>query len=274
MKKTLRACVIGHPLGHSLSPVIHNYWMDRLNIKGHYDAVPIHPDEFDHAIGALSKNYDGVNVTLPYKEKIARRCVKLDPAARKIGAVNTVVVNHDGLYGYNTDAFGFTRNLERHVENFDWARQSALILGTGGAARAVIYALNAKNVKHIRIAGRDIERARNLAWPYDAEAIAWTEKDRVLNDTTLLINATPLGMTGQGALETGLHSMPGHAVIYDLVYAPRITPLLQKAAERGLRSVTGIGMLLYQAQAAFEIWTGIAPELDSPLESLVGEAKP
>lgn len=267
----IRACVIGHPLGYSLSPTIHNYWFERLGIAGSYTAMPIAPDDLESGIAALkAQGFAGFNVTIPHKQAIMRLCASRDDAASAIGAVNTVVIEADGsLHGRNTDAIGFTRNIEESHPDFDWSARPALVLGAGGAARAIIHALRQKGVQEIRIANRTPESAQALADDFGAGTVPWEDRDTALAGIGMLINTTALGMTGKPALAFDLSRLPTDALVSDIVYAPLWTPLLAAAQARGNAVSTGIGMLLHQAAPAFQAWTGVAPTVDEALRRLV-----
>jgi shikimate dehydrogenase len=272
MNKSIKICVIGYPLGHTLSPVIHNHWFEKLHIDGRYEARPVDPADFEKTAANLANDYNGFNVTLPYKEQILPFCTTLDEAAQKIGAVNTVVIDRDGnMQGRNTDAYGFAQNIKQNAPAFDWKRGSALVLGAGGAARAILHALQTNGVPEILIANRTKEKADMLAARFGARVVAWNDVAAPMKDANVLVNATSLGMRGQPALGVNIDSLPAHACVCDIVYAPLKTRLLKDAKARGLTAVTGIGMLLHLAALAFEAWTGMRPAIDAALETLVLE---
>lgn len=270
--KFIKAAVIGFPAGHSLSPVIHNRWIGQYGLSGVYDAREIPPDHLRESIAQLVKEgYTGFNITIPHKQSIMAVCEDIDDTARAIGAVNTVSVDDRGrLRGYNTDAYGFIENIRQSVRGFDFVRGAALVIGAGGAARAVIYGLKQAGVKTIRIANRTHEHAEKLAQDLGVEVAACGTGAAGLADVSLLVNATPLGMKGQGPLGFDVSLLRPGTLVNDIVYNPLETRLLKDAAARGLPVVDGIGMLLHQAAAAFRIWTGISPQITVELrEKLV-----
>ncbi len=266
------AGVVGWPVSHSRSPRLHGYWLDRHGIDGAYVPLPVAPGRIETALRALPVlGFRGANVTVPHKEAALAVCDELDPLARRIGAVNTIVVGEDGrLIGSNTDAFGVTENLRRHSP---WrsGHDPAVVLGAGGAARAACVALLDAGAASVRIANRTGLRAEILAEELGAgvEAVDWDQRHAALDGATLLVNATSLGMDGQPPLEIDLSALPASAVVCDVVYVPLETPLLAAARARGNPVVDGLGMLLYQAQPAFEAWFGVRPEVDDELRRFV-----
>lgn len=197
-------------------------------------------------------------------------CASLSPAAQAIGAVNTVTLQKDGtLYGHNTDAFGFAANLDDIYPEFDWTAVAAVVIGAGGAARAVLYALQERGVPKIYVTNRTIEKAQDLAKAFGAECIPWDNRQTHLAGAHLLVNTSSLGMMGQPPLDLDIKTLPSHATVYDIVYNPLLTPLLCAAQEKGCPVVTGIGMLLHQARPAFEGWYGILPDVTDDLRRLL-----
>lgn len=266
----LRAAVIGHPVKHSKSPRIHQYWMQQNGIEGTYGTIDIKPENLESDIQRLAdQGLNGFNVTVPHKEALLALCDELDETARAIGAVNTVKIEDGRLYGYNTDAYGFIENLRQSQPDYDFENGSAVILGAGGAARAAIYGLQQAGLENITLTNRTQERAEALAEEFGCEVAAWKDRDRILKNKTLLVNTTTLGMSGKDVLKMDLYDLPVHAVVYDIVYAPLLTDLLLSAQDNGFHAVTGIGMLLHQARPAFELWTGILPDVTDELEKLV-----
>ncbi len=267
---TIRACTIGYPLGHSLSRVIHTHWFAQYGIDGAYESHPIEPGSFEHEAARLAASYNGFSVTLPYKEKIIPFCMTLDSVAASIGAVNMVAVGRDGaMRGHNTDAYGFAENLRRNAPDLALRDSPALVLGAGGASRAVLHALKTGGVPDLVIANRSRDRADALAAHFGCRAVDWHDAVAAMRETRLLVNTTSLGMQGQPPLDLSLDALPPSATVCDIVYKPLMTPLLCAARDRGLATVTGIGMLLHQAVPAFEAWTGIRPAVDAALETLV-----
>jgi shikimate dehydrogenase len=266
------AGVVGWPIAHSRSPRLHGYWLDKHGIDGAYIPMAVPPDRLEQALRALpALGLRGANVTLPHKEAALRACDEIDPLARRIGAVNTVVVGPDGaLRGSNTDAFGLIENLRR---NSAWRASDgpAVILGAGGAARSACVALIDAGVESIRIVNRTAKRASELAGAMapNCEAAAWGRREELLDGAALVINTTTLGMTGQPPLEIMLDKLPVAATVYDIVYAPLETNLLAAARARGNQVVDGLGMLLHQARPGFEAWFGVLPDVDEGLRDFV-----
>lgn len=268
----IKAAVMGHPVSHSLSPLIHNHWFSAQGIEGSYQAVDIVPGDLGARMRTMTaEGYAGFNVTVPHKQKVMALCDRLDETARAIGAVNTIVLKDGKIEGRNTDAFGFISNMQQALPEFSF-NTAALILGAGGAARAAIYGLLQEGVPEIRIANRTRENAEMLARDFPhVHVVDWDDRHDACADTGLLVNTTVLGMKDQAALEMDLTGLPDHAIVYDIVYKPLMTNLLQDAASRGLSVVTGIGMLLHQARPAFAAWTGVMPVVTKELEKLVME---
>ena len=263
----IKAGVIGHPISHSKSPIIHGHWLKQYGIDGEYKAYNIPPENLKNGINELiEKGLSGFNVTLPHKQKIINFCDSLTDAAQKIGAVNTVVIDKNGrLHGDNTDAFGFTENLVSTIPNFEWREKTALVIGAGGAARAILYALKNNGVQNIYITNRTDAHAKELAALYDAETISWENKQGSVSKADIIINTTSLGMVGQPPLDLSLTNLAQSAIAYDIVYTPLITPFLENAQKSGGRIITGIGMLLHQARPAFHAWFGTYPDVTDEL---------
>jgi shikimate dehydrogenase len=266
---TPRAGVIGWPVRHSLSPLIHRFWLDELGLDGAYEAVVVPPDWLASMVdGFRLGRWRGFNVTIPHKETIIPLMDRVDPAARLIGAVNTVVAVADGvLEGRNTDAPGFMASLKAGAE-IDPGRP-AILLGAGGAARAILATLNDAGFQEIRLVNRDRARAEALAEAFPAVVGNWDDRSRLLDGAGLLVNATSLGMVGQPPLELDLGRLPKTAVVTDIVYRPLMTDLLVKASARGNPVVDGLGMLLYQAVEGFAAWFGATPKVTPALRTHV-----
>ena len=276
MSKSLKACVIGHPITHSKSPLIHNSWIKKHGLSGEYKAIDIAPEMLEKEVRALAmQGYNGFNVTVPHKESMLKICDHIDENAAAIGAVNTVVIKDQKLFGMNTDGFGFLNNIYQAHPSFKFAKKHVAVLGAGGAARAIIVALCAQGAAKITILNRTTSRAQELKNDLPAsmqgviEVGDWKMRDEALNGTDLLVNTTSLGMNGQAELELSLQHLPLGALVNDIVYAPLRTKLLQNAQERGHPIVTGIAMLLHQARPAFEAWTGILPDVSTALQEQV-----
>ena len=271
--KARLAVVIGWPVSHSRSPRLHGYWLDRLGIDGAYVPLPVAPGDLEAVIRALPRmGFRGANLTVPHKEAVMALLDEVEPLARRIGAVNTVVVADDGrLVGRNTDAFGFLENLRRGAP--DWRPEDgpAMVIGAGGAARAVIAALVDAGVPDIRLANRGRDRALHLAGDIGGPVtvVDWTDRSVALSGAALLVNTTTLGMTGQPALDLALDALPATAVVNDIVYVPLDTDLLARARARGNPVVDGLGMLLWQAVPGFEAWFGVRPDIDDELRAFV-----
>lgn len=265
------AGVMGWPIGHSRSPRLHGHWLDRHGIDGAYVPLAVAPENLSIALRALpALGFRGTNLTLPHKEAAVDICDSVTDQARRIGAVNTIVVGDDGtLKGSNTDAYGFIENL-RQGSGWQPADGPVVLLGAGGAARGLAIALADAGVTELRILNRTQARAATLAADIGpAVAAPWEDRADALAGAALLVNSTTLGMTGQPALDLDLSQLPAGAVVNDIVYAPLETPLLANARARGNPVVDGLGMLLYQAQPGFEAWFGTRPEVDADLRDFV-----
>ena len=266
----IKAAVIGHPIAHSKSPRIHNHWIHRHGIDGHYGSFDVMTQDLGDFIKARQQeSYAGFNVTLPHKIAVMEYCGSLTNDARAVGAVNMVTLHQSGMVeGHNTDAYGFLQNLIKNAGE-GWAEKPALVLGAGGASRAVVHALSQSGAPEIRLTNRTIEKAEDMAETFRVTIHDWDQKARAMDDCGLVINTTSLGMTGQPPLDLDIASAPGDCIFYDLVYAPLQTPFLQKAALKGHKTVTGIGMLLHQARPAFHKWFGVDPVIDNDLQAVV-----
>lgn len=273
--RTRIAGVMGWPVAHSRSPRLHGFWLSRHGIDGAYIPLPVRPEHFAVALGALPKlGFVGANVTVPHKEAALMGVDRCCANARRIGAVNTIVVAADGtLEGRNTDGFGFLENLRMARPGWSAADGAALLLGAGGSARAVAVALLDDGVPELRIANRSVERAERLAADLGGrvKVCPWNARAAALDDVALLVNATTLGMAGQPPLEMPLERLPREAVVTDLVYVPLETPLLMAARARGNPAVDGLGMLLHQARPGFAAWFGVEPTVTEELRRFVLE---
>jgi shikimate dehydrogenase len=264
------ACLIGWPAAHSRSPLIHHYWLRTLGIKGGYVIEAVPPDEFQDFVFRLSlRGFVGANVTLPHKER-ALALSKPDDRARAVGAANTLWFKDGELCSTNTDVEGFINNLDACAPG--WAScEDALVLGAGGASRAVLFGLIERGIKRVHLANRTVARARALADQFGASVlpVEWDALGELLPRAGLLVNTTSLGMHGQPALELDVALLPQNAVVTDLVYVPLETALLAAARGRGLQTADGLGMLLHQAVRGFELWFGKRPEVTSELRALL-----
>lgn len=270
------AGVMGWPVAHSRSPRLHGYWLRQYGVDGAYIPLAVRPEQFAAALRALPMlGFAGVNVTVPHKEAALGAVDRSDPAARRIGAVNTIVVAADGtLDGRNSDGFGFMGNLRAGVPGWSPKAGPAAILGAGGAARAVAVALLDAGVPEIRIVNRTTERAERLSQDIGGpfRVYGWADRAAALGDAALLVNTTVLGMSGQPPLELALDRLPMTALVNDIVYLPLETALLAGARARGNRVVDGLGMLLHQARPGFAAWFGVEPEVTPELRRFVLEA--
>jgi shikimate dehydrogenase len=268
--KARAACLIGWPAAHSRSPLIHHYWLRKLGIAGGYNIEAVPPEGFAEFVLHLSTHgFVGANVTIPHKER-ALILSKPDERASAVGAANTLWYEGDELRSTNTDIEGFINNLDACAPGWDTATE-ALVLGAGGAARAVVFGLIERGIKRVHLANRTVGRARALADQFGAsvDPVSWDAIRDLLPRAGLLVNTTSLGMHGQPPLEVDVGLLPPHAVVADLVYVPLQTPLLSAARARGLKSADGLGMLLHQAVRGFELWFGQRPEVTSELRDLV-----
>ncbi|MBO6553962.1 MAG: shikimate dehydrogenase [Roseitalea sp.] len=261
MADPARAFVAGHPIGHSRSPLIHRFWLDRLGLAGSYEPLDIAPDDFPFFLAGLSaSDWAGGNVTIPHKQTAFAAIDKRDAAAEAIGAVNTIWKERGELAAGNTDAYGFAANLD------DWtpqwrAGQRALVIGAGGASRAILHALLQAGYRHIDLANRTRDRAAELAdlFGESIHAAPLAAIDERAADADLVVNTTSLGMSGEPPLMLDLDKVGDQAIVTDIVYAPLVTPMLAAARDRGLTVADGLGMLLHQAVPGFERWFGVRP---------------
>ncbi len=267
------AGVIGWPVAHSLSPALHGWWLNDYGIDGAYVPFAVPPEDLEAVLRTLPKlGIAGCNLTLPHKEAALRLADHVTAEARRIGAVNTIVVEPDGtLSGSNTDGFGFLENLRAALPDWRADAGPAVVLGAGGAARAVVVALLDAGAPVVRLLNRTRQRADDLAAAVDGpiEVSDWSARADVLADAALLVNTTQLGMAGQDPLDLDLARLPTTAVVNDIVYVPLITPLLADARTRGNRIVDGFGMLLHQARPGFAAWFGVEPTVTAEQHALV-----
>ncbi len=268
-----RACVIGWPVSHSLSPVIHSYWLRETGIEGSYSKVAVEPENLmDFLTSLAARGFCGANITVPHKIEAYRLCELRDGAANAIGAVNTVWLDEGRLAGSNSDAWGFLANLDSAAPGWDRAGP-AVVIGAGGASRAIMWALGERGFKDIRIVNRTKVRADELSASYPrSSAFSFDELSAALEGALLLVNSSTLGMAGSPPLKIDLSPAAPNAVVCDIVYHPLETSLLRRARERGLTAVDGLGMLLYQAVPGFEKWFGIRPEVSPGLRQAVLDA--
>jgi shikimate dehydrogenase len=274
--RTRLAGIMGWPVAHSRSPALHNFWIEEHGIDGAYVPLPVRPEQLAEALRALPLlGFRGCNLTLPHKQMALSIVDRVEPLAHRIGAMNTVIVMPDGtLEGRNTDVFGFRENLRERAPDWTPTAGPAVVLGAGGAARAVVAALIEARVEEIRIVNRTPARAErladNLAAPATRMTIrTWGERDAALRDAGILINTTSLGMAGEPALKLDLSQLPPTAVVVDIVYVPLETALLVNARQRGHRVIDGLGMLLHQGRPGFEAWFGRPVQVTRELRAAV-----
>jgi shikimate dehydrogenase len=265
------ACIIGWPVEHSRSPLIHNYWLKTYGIEGEYRREAVPPDEFDAFVQSLAaRDYVGANVTVPHKEKALAFSLP-DEQARAVGAANTLWIAGGFLHATNTDVEGFLNNLDACAPQWDRGLDNAVVVGAGGAAHAVVYALLTRRIERITVVNRTPERAEVLRQRFleRLQVAPWEQLNDLLGEATLFVNTTTLGMAGQPELEADIGRLPSHAIVADLVYVPLVTPLIKMAKAKGLRTADGLGMLLHQAVRGFELWFGKKPEVTAELRALV-----
>lgn len=267
------AAVLGHPVAHSRSPALHNYWLKRYGIKGHYIPIDIAPMDLSELIRTLPRlGFVGCNVTIPHKEAILQIADVVTDRAALIGAANTLIFRKDGkIHADNTDGSGFIANLRQHAPHWVPASGPAVVLGAGGAARAVVAALIEVGVPEIRVANRTRPRADALRSDFGAKIHVheWVQAGNLLEDAATVINTTSLGMTGKADFHVPLDKLNPQALCNDLVYTPLKTQFLIEAEAQGATIVDGLGMLLHQAAPGFERWFGIRPEVDEATRKAV-----
>lgn len=268
-----RAFVIGHPIGHSRSPLIHGYWLDTADLKGSYEPVEVAPADLPAFIAALrdgASNFCGGNVTIPHKENVLDLVDDVDEIAKRIGAANTLWREDGKVMATNTDSYGFTANLDESAPGWD-AGKIAVVFGAGGASRAIIHALLSRGFETIHIVNRTEARARALAETFGPRVCAHgNEKlQDLVAGSNLFVNTTSLGMEGTEVPEIDFTVMANNALVTDIVYIPLETPILGMAKRQGLNTADGLGMLLHQAVPGFARWFGITPTVTPELRQLI-----
>lgn len=272
MSMIQKAFVIGHPIAHSRSPLIHNHWLHHHEIDGAYEAVDVTAKGLPDFIAELKNGaYRGGNVTIPHKQAVFDLCDHISDDARTIGAVNTLVMRDDGLHGFNTDLAGFLGNLDQNSP--DWAQnsQNAIVLGAGGAARAVLVGLAQRGFDKIHILNRTVETAEKLAeeLPGPFHAAALSDFNNLAPSASLVVNTSSVGMHGTRFEGLDPTKLPSSALVTDIVYTPLETPLLADARGLGLKTVDGLGMLLHQAVPGFKAWFGVEPQVTAELREMI-----
>ena len=271
--KFVLAGVMGWPVAHTRSPAIHNHWIAHYGLKGAYVQLPVQPQNLEAAIRGLpALGFAGCNITVPHKVNAMQLMDTLHPAARRVAAINTVVVQADGsLLGMNNDGYGYIQSLRDAQPDWRGDAGPALVMGAGGAARAIVVALLDEGVPEVRLCNRTQEKAQALkdAFGDRVTVVPWAERNSAMAGVRLLVNTTTQGMHGQPALDVALDDLPAEALVSDAIYIPLETPLLDAARQRGHQTVNGLGMLLNQARPAFQAWFGVQPELTPGLIAAV-----
>ena len=270
-ESTRVAFVCGHPIKHSRSPVIHRHWLSRYGIEGDYRAIDVAPGNVMTFLQSMRRNgFVGGNITIPHKETVFHAVHSRDGAASAIGAVNTIWFDRDKLIGGNTDAYGFAKNLS--VARPDWKHgETAIVLGAGGASRAIVHAIDHAGYRRIHVLNRTVGRAEKLVSVFSKHVTAGPLDDagELLPQADLIVNTTSVGMDGEGGFGFTLDNARDDAIATDAVYIPLVTPFLQMARDRGLSTVDGLGMLLHQASPGFARWFGVEPAVDQDLRNAV-----
>lgn len=265
--------VMGWPVAHTRSPAIHNHWIAQYSLKGAYVQLPVQPQNLEAAIRGLpALGFAGCNITVPHKVNAMQLMDTLHPAARRVAAINTVVVQADGsLLGMNNDGYGYIQSLRDAQPDWRGDAGPALVVGAGGAARAIVVALLDEGVPEVRLCNRTQEKAQALkdAFGDRVTVVPWADRNSAMAGVRLLVNTTTQGMHGQPALDVALDDLPAEALVSDAIYIPLETPLLAAARQRGHQTVNGLGMLLNQARPAFQAWFGVQPELTPGLIAAV-----
>jgi shikimate dehydrogenase len=258
------AGIMGWPVAHSRSPLIHSHWIAQYGLRGAYVQLPVQTQDLESALRSLPKlGFAGCNLTIPHKVAALTLVDRVESLAQRIGAINTVVVEKDGsLTGKNTDAYGYLHSLREAQASWRADAGPALVVGAGGAARAVVAALLDAGTPEVRICNRSADKAQAIAHDFGAAVlpVPWQARTQALSDIALLVNTTNQGMHGEPALDLPLDALSAQALVSDIIYVPRLTPLLAAAVARGNPVAYGLGMLIHQARPAFEAWFGVLPE--------------
>lgn len=265
----ITAGVMGWPVAHSRSPLIHNYWISEYRLQGTYGLFPVEPNHLEAAIRGLSAlGIAGCNITIPHKIDAIKFVDWVDPAALKVGAINTIVRQTDGkLHGYNNDGYGYIQSVKEAAPHWQANNGPIVVLGAGGAARAILVALAQEGAQEIRLLNRTFSKAQELAHELGAplHAYSWNDRHSALEGAALLINTTSQGMQGYPELDIDLTPLPPQAMVSDIIYTPLETALLKNARQRGHLAINGLGMLIHQARPAFHAWFGVFPDVTQSL---------
>ena len=267
-----KAFVIGHPIDHSRSPLIHNFWIRQHGLDAVYEALEVTPANLPKFVARLKGGeFVGGNVTLPHKQSIMNYCSTTSSSAQAIGAVNTLRIAQGEIVGSNSDHFGFVDNLDQQAPGWAHSLKTAIVLGAGGAARAVVFALLRRGVEQIVVLNRTVAKAQNLAASFGERVSAGTLNEFAAHaaEAGLLVNTSAVGLNGTRFEGLELDALPKSALVNDIVYTPLQTPLLKQAQKRGLPTVDGLGMLLHQAIPGFEMWFGVRPEVTPELRQMI-----
>ncbi len=269
----LLAGVMGWPISQSRSPMLHNYWFEQHKLDGSYVPLAVKPEDIRTALRALpALGFAGCNLTIPHKQEAFRTVDEADDTAKKIGAISCVIVRPDGsLAGTNNDYYGFIYNILDFVPDWNPGAGPVAVMGAGGGARAVVYGLLHRGARDIRLCNRTYARAKTLAQELGGPitVLPWEERHAALDGAVMLVNATSQGMVGQATLDLKLDKLPASALVCDIIYIPRETPLITAARVRGNRNVTGLGMLLHQGIPAWKAWFGIEPKVTADLRARI-----
>lgn len=269
----LLAGVIGWPIMHSRSPLMHNHWFEENQLNGRYLPLAVEPSKLDKAIRGLNAlGFYGVNVTIPHKQNVMQYLDEIDPTALAMGAVSCIHAREDGsLFGKNNDAHGFIRNIKAQYPMWRANSGPITVIGAGGGARAVCYGLIQEGATEIRVVNRNIEKAQLLSDQFGSsiKPVSWKDRHEALRGVKMMVNATSLGMVGQPALDLSLDLLTQDALVADIIYAPLETDLIQAAIQRGNPTISGLGMLMHQGPLAWELWFGMTPSVTPKLQSLL-----
>lgn len=269
----LLAGVMGWPVMHSRSPMLHNYWFAKHGLAGTYVPLAIEPGKLAPALKALQPlGFAGCNLTIPHKQDAMQIVDEVDDVAKRIGAISCITVRPDGtLFGNNNDCYGYIENIKQEQPGWRADKGPIVVVGAGGGSRAVCYGLAREGAKEIRLVNRTLARAERIAAEFGApiKVLPWEQRNDALEGAAMVVNTTSQGMVGQPSLDISLAKLPNDALASDIVYTPLETPFLKAARERGNRTVNGLGMLLHQGRPAWKSWFGIEPEVTAELRQMI-----